>query len=101
MHDLATIQRMNSAIENVKLRKRAKALNNPEGNPKDAEKGRDLHKKYPGGPLTLRKARELAMKDLRDAEKRRGRRFVKHLKSSARTVGSWPSWKKEILGDLS
>jgi hypothetical protein len=41
MHDLATIQRMNSAIESAKIRRVAKAANSGgAGHAKDLEKGR-------------------------------------------------------------
>lgn len=43
MQDLATIQRMNNAIESAKIRKRARALNSGgKGHAKDREKGRHL-----------------------------------------------------------
>ena len=46
MHSLASIQRMNSAIESSKARKLARALNNPGEHPKDAEKGRKLKRSW-------------------------------------------------------
>jgi hypothetical protein len=53
MHDLNTLQRMNSAIENAKARKLAKATNSLGGeSPKDAEKGR---------PAQVRKATDKAI----------------------------------------
>lgn len=39
MFSLATIQRINSARENAKARRRARAMNNPGGHAKSAEKG--------------------------------------------------------------